>query len=228
MSVVGDNIRALRTLYGKDREITQAELADIAGVTRETVNKWESGAIGNVRTANIDRMRAHFGLSVDDLRSESAGLAARLCEMRGGGRPCAPQDGDKSVVPCVALVDVPQTLPSDLWDLEGARPAEVPAAVLESHPRAFAFVVADASMAHVLPQGCCAVADADAKACEGSVVVAWIVGADKPVVRRLRERASGVVLSSEGVDGTTDASFDAADVLIVASVVWYQAAAELG
>lgn len=51
MSVIGDNIRALRTVKGEGREITQQEIADIAGVTRETVNKWESGAIVTYATA---------------------------------------------------------------------------------------------------------------------------------------------------------------------------------
>ena len=80
MSIVGDNIRALRVMRGQNGEdMTQSELAEKIGVSRETVNKWETGTIPNLRDSNIKKSRELFSLTVDDLRSESLGLAAQLC-----------------------------------------------------------------------------------------------------------------------------------------------------
>ena len=88
MSIVGDNIRALRELKG----ITQQELAAAVHVSRETVNKWENGTIESVRERNLALLREHYGLSMDDLRSEYKGLAAQLhSHMVAGSTEVHPQ-----------------------------------------------------------------------------------------------------------------------------------------
>lgn len=210
MSVVGDNIRALRTLFGEGRDITQTELARIAGVTRETVNKWESGAIGNVRTTNIDRLREHFDLSVDDLRSESAGLAAKLhAESMRENSDSHNDDShnDFGSIPLVMTSDLLDALPADAWPLDANDFVEVPSSVAKRHPRAFAFVVEEPLVTDALPSGCCAVADPDVEAASDSIVVARESDGDKPVVRLLGQ--------------------DDADAQVDATVVWYQAAEEL-
>lgn len=222
MSVVGDNIRALRTLFGADgRDLTQAELADIAGVTRETVNKWESGAIGNVRTANINRLREYFDLSVDDLRSESTGLAAKL---RSAGR----EEGEgRSAEATVPVVPLDETL-HGLHDVRARRMVEVPVSIASRHPRSFAFVVEYDDMARVLPRGCHAVVDPDVLPQNGSVVVADVCeGREAPVVRRLFRGSDKAMLSSDGFGETGDLVVDAKSLRVVGTVVWYQAAKEL-
>ena len=226
MSVVGDNIRALRVLYGGEREITQSELASIAGVSRETVNKWESGAIGNVRTSNMDRLREHFGLSVDDLRSESAGLAARLrasCDTASdSGDERAIQD--ESRVPLYKLRDIVE----DLGKAMPKSSVDIPASIARRHSRAFAFAVEDAAMGLALPMGCHAVADPGMEPPSAAIVLACApVGELRPIVRRMHRGSSKVMLSADAQSGAEDIILDAEDVRVLGTVVWYQASEEL-
>ena len=140
MSVIGDNIRALRKLNG---EMTQQALADAIGVTRETVNKWEMGSIGNVRTSNVDALRSIFGLSVDDLRSESRGLAARQSDLTAA-------DVGRSRIPVLHLADLMgKTLRTDATCFVDISPA-----LFDRHPRAFALFIDGPSMNSILPEGC--------------------------------------------------------------------------
>lgn len=119
MSALGDNIRALRALKG----LTQAELAEVVGVTRETVVKWENGSIHNLRQKPLRRFLAEFNLSEDDLLSESNGLAKRRSTYAslpnlGNGAPMVP----------LRDFDTRQTIGS----------VEVTMSVQKDHPAAYA------------------------------------------------------------------------------------------
>lgn len=223
MSVVGDNIRALRTLYGEGCDITQVELAEIIGVTRETVNKWEAGSIGNVRTSNINRLREYFGLTVDDLRSEANGLAAQLRAKQ------ATQDGVnkraddfKSLsIPLVSLDDLRGQQDELLSDDE----IEVPQSLAKQTRRMCAFVVEDDTMTLVLPKGSHAVVDLDAVPQTGSIVVVDVPNATGGLlVRRLHCGTTKAMLSSEGLHATDDIVLELSDVHVIGAVVWYQSA----
>lgn len=216
MSVVGDNIRALRTLYGKGHELTQSELAEIAGVTRETVNKWESGAIGNIRTANIERLREHFGLSVDDLRSESAGLAARLHVQADNAA------SHSLASPTIPLRSI------DMLDIEMQATidrVEVPAALIGKHPHAFAVVVPDDSMLYVLPNGCHAIVDPEVEVVAGSIVLVRSSSAGY-TFRRIFRGAAHTMLSTDGLE-SHDEMIATESLDIAGTVVWFQAPGDL-
>ncbi len=227
MSIVGNNIRALRTLYGEGRDITQAELAEIAGVTRETVNKWESGSISNVRTSNINRLREHFGLSVDDLRSESAGLASRLKRTRGELDRSRSTHGTREFakIPLVTIEEL--TNKSSVYATE--QKVEVPLSILSRHPKAVAFIVEDDAMARVLPKGCHAIMDPNVSPSPSALVVAQLGtgrGAQR-MVRRLYKGASKIMLSADGFGDNSDYVIEADRVQVIGTIVWYQAADEL-
>ncbi|MFZ2757109.1 MAG: helix-turn-helix domain-containing protein [Atopobiaceae bacterium] len=215
MSVIGENIHALRLLNGG---ITQQELADIVGVTRETVNKWETGAIGNVRSSNVETLREHFGLSVDDLRSESNGLAAKA------GHEAADDAGASCLVPVRSLQDLDgSSVPHD-----GPMRIEIPSGVAHRHPRSFAVVVEDSTMDAVLPRGFHAVVDPDARPRQSSIVVSSSEGRP-PSIRRFVEGKTKVVLSVDSV-ATREDDFvlDVGDVHVIGTVVWCQPAEEFG
>lgn len=218
MSVVGDNIRALRTLYGDGRDITQGELAEIIGVTRETVNKWEAGTIGNVRTSNINRLREYYNLSVDDLRSESRGLYAKLRAKQSSLNTPSHALGSCREVPLVSL------RVASSWEEAHDRIA-VPAHALSHHPRLFAFEMPDDSMDTCLPIGAHVVADPDLQARSESIVVATgYASLSECVVRRIHFGVSKVMLSSESFQDAGDMVLKASDLHVLGVVVWYQAA----
>lgn len=227
MSVVGDNIRALRTLYGEGRDITQVELAQIVGVTRETVNKWETGSIGNVRTSNLDRLRDYFGLTVDDLRSESNGLAARLRARRDaeGDGDTQADESASNLIPLVALCD----LHGEVDSVRTGTVIEVPSCVMDLSHRLFAFAVEDDSMTLALPKGSHAVLDLDAVPKTGSIVVVDAPHSSPyPLVRRLYRGTTTAMLSSEGLRATDDIVLPLSDIHVVGVIVWCQSAAVLG
>ena len=68
---VGDNIRKLREAH----DLTQSELADQLGVTRETVVKWEINKF-SIRDSHVIKLCEIFGIEPDDIRSEAYGLAS--------------------------------------------------------------------------------------------------------------------------------------------------------
>ena len=221
MSIIGDNIRALRESHG----LSQAELAEIAGVSRETVNKWESGTIANIRDSNIQRLRDHFELSVDDLRSSSAGLASR------GRTPSNPPDGAKAMkpgkpayLPLLGRVHAGDAREPDVLDNRVPVPEEVAA----RHPHAYFLQVEGTCMSRVYPEGCHILIDPDREPQTGSVAVVSIDGADY-VMRRLYRGASVVVLSPDSYeDGYQDIVVGEGHTCeFVGTVVWYQPRREM-
>ena len=53
----GDNIKKLREIH----DLTQEQLADKLGVTRESVVKWESGKI-NIRDRHVSKLVEIYGI----------------------------------------------------------------------------------------------------------------------------------------------------------------------
>jgi transcriptional regulator with XRE-family HTH domain len=58
----GENIKAFREKMG----LTQAQLADIAGVTDKAVSSWENGS-REPRTGPIEKIAAHYGLKKTEI-----------------------------------------------------------------------------------------------------------------------------------------------------------------
>ena len=208
MSIVGNNIRALRVLEG----LTQQDLADAIHVSRETVNKWESGTIESLREHNIALLRDRFGLSVDDLRSEHKGLAAQLRTREAEGFVPVHRLGESTASENAAAT---RTYVSDvLW---------------QEHPEAFAIEM-DSSMSRVLPKGCLAFVDPRIKPATGSIVLAEVPAADGSglMVRRLHLGSTKALLSAESYEGESeDVVVDTNQLEIRGTVFWYQSSGEL-
>ena len=203
MSVIGDNIKALREREG----LTQQELADAIRVTRETVNKWESGIIEALREHNVQTICERFGLTSDDLKSETRGLSSQL------------KSWDAS--------DAPERRGSN-----GSAAASAPYhadAVWQRHPHAFAIEM-DSSMTRILPEGSLAIVDPDTPASSGSLVAAAVPGegGSMLVVRRMQCGSTKTLLSAESYEShLDDLVIDNADLDIRGTVVWYQPPREL-
>ena len=211
MSIIGDNIRALRELHG----LTQQELADIANVTRETVNKWENGGIGNVRTTNVDMLRRHFNLSVDDLRSESCGLAAKL-----SGQHKNIQDSFS-----IPLLDTVWGGEGQAIEFDSSHTVEVPQAVANNHPAAFAMLLSPSRQSSFL-HAVHAIVDPATEHCPESLLAVQI-STEPPTVCHVVRGRNKAILSYEGLSECDDRVVDVNDLNVLGLVVWYQCAHEL-
>ncbi len=201
MSVIGDNIKALR----KRESITQQELADAIHVTRETVNKWESGLIEALREHNAQTICERYNLTADDLKSETRGLAAQLRHQMTIGSSAWPTQGtDKQV----------------FYHAD---------AVWQRHPKAFAIEM-DSSMTRVLPVGSLAIVDPETPASSGSLIAADVPCEEGTtlVVRRMQRGSNKTLLSAESYeDCPEDLVINNDDLEIRGTVVWYQPPREL-
>ena len=207
MSIIGDNIRALR----QRENLTQQELADIAQVTRETVNKWESGTIEALREHNVKTLRDYFDLSLDDLRSESNGLAAKM-RIEGNSGP-------KTIA--VHRLETLEIIPD--------RRAYIASRLIHRHPGAFA-VEMDDSMTRVLPEHCHAFVDPDLPASSGSLVLTEVRedSSQMFLVRRLHLGSSKAMLSTDSTEsGPSDIIINRSDLTLRGTVFWYQAPCEM-
>ena len=228
MSVIGNNIRALRILKGKDSELTQQDIADIAGVTRETVNKWESGTIANIRDANIQRLRDYFNLSIDDLRSDVVGLAAQLngTALTIGKLPADAKKpiGTSAMVPMRILGKTHAGTPTE--EIEDIKLVEVPETVARNHPSAFMLQVEGDCMNRSYPDGCLVMVDPTVSPWNGCAVVAE-PSVGESVLRRYMRGQSSMMLAADSFSAYDDMVFAGEDeVKLVGVVVWFQAAQE--
>ena len=224
MGVLSKNLSALLEREG----ITQEEFADSIGVSRETANRWISGNITSIRDKNIEKIRAEYNLDVDDLRSETNGLYAKL---HGITQPIVPSSARRMVaskpayLPLLGCVHAGDAQEPDVMD----DLVECPASVAARHPRAYFLRVEGDCMSRVYPAGSLILVDPEATPQDGSIAVVSIDGADY-VMRRLRKGSRSLMLSPDSYSDEYD------DIIVnpiehtvqfVGSVVWYQPEHEL-
>lgn len=217
----GANIRALREKFG----LTQDQLAEKLGVTRESVHRWETDKM-TVRDRHVSRLIELFGVEPEDIKSEKYGLAAQL-----SGRVRLP-DGAMPVVPSsatVPLLTIGRVHAGAMTDEEEvAHRVEVPASVCENHPRAFALEVEGDCMDRVIPEGSHVLVDPDREPGNGSIAVVE-TETYRAVMRRWYRGSSTLMLTADSHAEQEDMVFGPEDgpVRVVGTVVWWQAPAEM-
>ena len=215
MSIAGKNIKALREQKG----LTQQELADIAGVTRETVGKWESD-MTNIRESNLARLREYFNLTIDDLSSEDAGLyAQKNASGLSERRPI--RASTPARLPLRRLGRVHAGERDEEYADEGE--VMVPADVALGHPNAFVLTVVGGCMDNEIPEGYDAVVDPDLRPRNGCVAVVEVVPGEA-VMRRWTLAGRTLVLSCDShTEEHDDIVLSARDEpRLVGVVVWSQ------
>ena len=166
----GANIKALRDKF----DLTQDQLADKLGVTRESVHRWEADKM-TVRDRHISRMIELFGIEPEDIKSEKYGLAAKL-----SGRYAAPSSAKlpaeprPAYAPLLGRVHAGDACEPDIVDYR----VPIPYEVRESHPEGYFLEVEGNCMSRVYPEGCHIYIDPRQPPRNGSVAVVSIDGAD--------------------------------------------------
>lgn len=217
----GANIRALREKFG----LTQDQLAEKLGVTRESVHRWETDKM-TVRDRHVSRLIELFGVEPEDIKSEKYGLAAQLSgrvRLPDGAMPVVPSS---ATVPLLTLGRVHAGAMTD--EEEVAHRVEVPASVCENHPRAFALEVEGDCMDRVIPEGSHVLVDPDREPGNGSIAVVE-TESYSAVMRRWYRGSSTLMLTADSHAEQEDMVFGPEDgpVRVVGTVVWWQAPAEM-
>lgn len=220
MMSTGKNIRALRERF----DLTQDELADKLGVTRESVHRWENDKIA-IRDRHIAKMVELFGIDPEDISSDKYGLA-------GSNRSDIYQsEGSFSPVPSSAVVPLRVLGATHAGDtteeIPDERLVEVPESVARNHPDAFMLRVDGDCMNRSYPEGCLVMVDPSLEPWNGCAVVAEPEPGES-VMRRYMRGQSSLMLVADSFSEHDDLVFtgDAADVRLVGTVVWFQAASE--
>ncbi len=223
---IADNIKKLRSIFN----VTQKELAEIAGVTENAVSKWENG-YSEPRMGAVERMAACYGLSKSHI-IEDGGMwlvdpltrMPRRTPLNGAMQPVA--EPRRAYAPLLGKVHAGDAEEPDV--LEGRIP--VPYEVLSRHRNGYFLKVEGGCMSRVYPEGCHVFVDPDREPGNGSVAVVSIDGVDF-VMRRLYSTGRTLVLSpdswEDGFEDIVIADPDEHVVEYAGTVVWFQPSKEM-
>lgn len=211
---IGDNIRVFRDMH----DLTQAELADLLDVTRESVGKWERGEMA-IRDRHVSRLVELYGIEPDDILSESYGLAAKA---RRGALAVSMPRRSASSAPIVGDVAAGDT--SEAFQIVSDE-LTLPDGIAERHPHACFLRVSGESMNKLFQHGEFVLYDPDEEVRDGDVAVVYVNG-DEATVKRVYFAGDMVVLHPEStVDEFRDRAIDIRDpaappVTFAGKVVW--------
>lgn len=211
---VGTNIRALREQFG----LTQDELADKLGVTRESVHRWETDKIA-IRARHVAKMVELFGIDPEDIKSEKYGLSGPA-----RGAATLPADAIQpkpsgTLVPLLGYAHMGD--PMDEGNLDEL--VEIPTPVAERHPRGFLVHAQGDCMDNHFPTDALLLVDPDMEPVSGKPVLAETedYGA---VVRNYTRGVTHTLLTASSHSGEYPdimAGPDDPPVVVKGRVVWY-------
>lgn len=218
----GKNIRALRERFG----LTQDELADKLGVTRESVHRWETDKI-SIRDRHIAKMVELFGVDPEDISSNKYGLAgSNRSDVSRPAGAISPIPSEPAYAPLLGRVHAGDAQEPDVLDERIPLPADV----YDAHPGAYFLEVEGQCMSRVYPEGCHILIDPDQEPASGSIAVVSIDRADY-VMRRLYRGANTLVLSPDswenGFEDIVVRDGDGHTVEFHGTVVWFQSSKEM-
>lgn len=231
---IGINIDTLRA----KKNLSQTDLAEIAGVTQQTVSAWENGTSTPRRKAIVKIIEAFPELTYDSIMSDENGYYKSLIkEAERKGKANAEVaikkilDEVKQEFSCKTFVDVPlygsiaAGKPIEMIEVDETHP--VPAKVMNKYPDAFLLKVKGRSMDKVLPDGCYALIDPCEEVERENQPHAVCVNGYDATIKRVRNLANGIELDPDSTDPTFKPSvYDYADenteeITIIGRVVYY-------
>lgn len=203
-----ENLRAIR----KSKGLSQQQVGELVGKTREAVTRWESGATKPTASA-LEELAAVLKVSTSELMGD-AWLPAGA--MRITSAPAA-------TVPMLELGAIHAGDPIEAR--EDAVLVQVPADVALYHSDGYLLHVRGDCMNRVYPEGCRVLVDPDMDPRPGCAVAAMLDGGDV-VLRRYYRGADTLMLVADSLTGEyEDMVFkgDMADVRLLGVICWFQA-----
>lgn len=223
---IRENIIKLRGIY----DITQADLAEIAGVSRGAVSQWEGG-FSEPRMGSIERIASYFGLRKSNIIEEGGmDFIDPITKKPKANIPdkAIPQSlpTKRAYLPLLGRVHAGDAQEPDVIDDK----IPVPYEIWQNHKDGYLLEVEGSCMNKVYPEGCYILVDPRKQPSSGSIAVVKI-NDDDYVMRRLFKGANTLVLSPESWDESyTDiviTSHDESSVELVGTVVWFQPKEEM-
>ena len=148
---IRENIIKLREM----NQITQEQLAEIAGVSRGAVSQWEGG-FSEPRMGAIQRMADYFNISKSNIIEDDGMDVCYRSSIPGAMKVRGCED---TYIP---LLSFGRVHAGSLTDEEAAeKTINVPSSVANNHPNAFALEVEGNCMNHVIPEGAHVLVDPD-------------------------------------------------------------------
>lgn len=213
MPAPGNNIRALR----KQEGLTQAALGAVLGVTRRTVERWETGEASPTEK-RIRMITACFGVSRDDILSESHGLAAKRLRHDSYRQGVAQNEADNTGIPLLKFA-----WRGDSFVLMRDKTVLPPIDVLKRHPRSFFIKPFDESMAQRYPPDSLLLVDTEPDPWNGATVIV-IANGTEPLIRQYQGGNDSLLLTACPLRGSyPDIAISRRKARVLGVVVWYQA-----
>ncbi|MBF1637610.1 MAG: helix-turn-helix domain-containing protein [Prevotella sp.] len=169
---ISTNIKRLR----KSNNITQQQLADIAGVTDKAVSTWENGS-AEPRMGALQRIADYFGIAKSSLIEDPENADANSCKIPVLGQVAA---------------GIPISAVEDILDYE-----EIPA-TWKTQGEFFALKIKGDSMEPRMISGDVVIVRQQSTAESGDTVVVLVNG-DSATCKRLEKTDSGIMLVSTNI-----------------------------
>lgn len=209
---IRQNIIKLR----QQHNITQEELAKIAGVSRGAVSQWEGG-FSEPRMGAIQKIADYFNILKSNLIEDDGMNFSRTAPVK------LPVRGSTATLPLRTLGKVHAGVMDDdnICDDEEI---QVPETVVQMHPSAFVLRVEGDCMNKIIPEGCHVAVDASATPHNGSIVVVENEQYEH-IMRKYYRGSSVVVLSPDSFNEAYEDIVISGDetLNLVGVVVWWQA-----
>lgn len=223
---IRENIIQLRRIF----DITQEELASIAGVSRGAVSQWEGG-FSEPRMGSIQKIADHFGLYKSNL-IEDGGMD--LID------PVSKKPFSRVIENALPVIGMPMGYVPLLGRVHAGKPVEpdvfdgemvlIPQFLIDDDPDCYALTSEGDCMNKVYPVGCIIIVSPRKQPQNGSVAVVTIDGVET-VMRRMYRTPNTLVLSPDSYNpehkDIVITSDDERTVEFGGKVVWFQASKEM-
>ena len=218
---IRENIIKLRDKY----QITQEQLADIAGVSRGAVSQWEGG-FSEPRMGAIQKMADYFKITKSNL-IEDNGMDEVLYPFVPGSKRAI--SIGKAYAPLKAIGKVHAGVFED--EEQTDRDVCIPADVASNHPGCFVLTVEGNCMNKVIPEGSHVLIDPRKQPSNGSIAVVETEDY-QAIIRRWYKGSQTLMLTADSYEKYEDIVFSEENISVAVKllgvVVWYQAAKEMG
>lgn len=215
---IRENIIKLREM----NQITQEQLAKIAGVSRGVVSQWEGG-FSEPRMGAIQRMADYFNISKSNIIEDDGMDVCYRSSIPGAMKVRGCED---TYIP---LLSFGRVHAGSLTDEEAAeKTINVPSSVANNHPNAFALEVEGNCMNRVIPEGSHVLLDPTITPSNGSIVVVETEDY-QAIMRRWYKGSKSLMLVADSYEEFEDLIFTSNEqsIKVIGTVVWFQAAKEL-
>ena len=211
---IGDNIKRLRLITN----LTQAQLAHIAGVTENAISKWETGRV-MPRMGPIERICACYGINKLKLIEEGGLDGMKLSQ---DGRIVGKSNDDQNSVPLYGSVAA--GTPAEMLTVEEY--VQIPRELRIKYPDAFLLRVSGQSMNLDFQDGSLVLVDPCPTIDFDNWPYVVAINGSTATVKRVHKLSNGIELIPNSTDPTFRSRvFDYADddgdvVTVIGRVVW--------